>query len=219
MAQGIAMENQTRSRNEASIMHNLRSLKMGVNNLLRSGTKSEFKDELSTQARLNIARERARRSEGSVARTAKAFQEVAKKRSIKEAVFQGVTLGLSLRKEMADGKFDAGTFYVVLFLSVLKDFADVLLIETLGVGGSIINVFVTIALIIVFLGKRSFMKKMLFKFFILIIVAEFIPLVNEFPFFIYGTIRFKMKTDQRLKDLAFQAEQVEEEVNQMQKKI
>jgi hypothetical protein len=68
MAQSLAMENQARSRNEASIMHNLRSLKMGKHGVVGDDTKSVQSN--STEGRLNEARQNAKVDAGMNMRTA-----------------------------------------------------------------------------------------------------------------------------------------------------
>jgi hypothetical protein len=214
MAQSLAMENQARSRNEASIMHNLRSLKMG-GGLAAQRKKSDSEEELNTQARLNIIKEKARR-DSSARKTAEAFQKVAKKRSAITAVNQGVMLGLDLRGKIADGKFDSGTFYVVLFISILKDLLDVL---TLGILGTVFNFFLGTVLFIIFLGKRSFFKKFIMKRYIKVWVLESIPFINIFPLFTIGTIMFKIKCDKRIRELGDQLERVDEDITEMKKRV
>ena len=124
------------------------------------------------------------------------------------AAMRGFSLGMNLRQQAADGRFDGGAFYTVLFLSAIKDFVDLV---TLGTIGTLINIFVTFALIIFFLGKRSILRRLLIRFFIGPMIVEMIPFLNIFPTYTIATIMFKLKADKMQRQLESEAEDVEQE--------
>ena len=153
---------------------------------------------------------------GSIQKVDETFQKIIKERSIFEAIKQGTILGEHLRREIADGKFDA--FIAVLILSLFKDIFDGI---TLGTIGSLLNIAISITLFIVFFLRKSRFKRWLIKKFvwryIIIVIIEFIPGINIFPAYTVSAILLKLKVDKRTKDLESRLEEVETEINKLKK--
>lgn len=146
-------------------------------------------------------------------KTAIAAGKIAQEHSISEAVKQGVSVGLMLRKEISEGRFSGATFIVVIILSLFKDFVD---IGTLGSIGWIINIAVILILFIALYGNRAILKRFFLRI-IITIIAESIPFLSILPIYTVVAIWIKMSADQKTKALEFQLAETEKETERLQK--
>ncbi|MFA6304254.1 MAG: hypothetical protein WCV73_04010 [Patescibacteria group bacterium] len=128
------------------------------------------------------------------------------------AIKEGIKLGLSLRRGLAEGAFSS--FLLILLLAVIKDLWDVLDVSTLT--GDIVGLFITTTVLVAlsFQGtwfKRWLIKKYLKKY-ILAILAELIPGVAIFPTFTIMVLIIKFQNDKRMGQQKLMVEDYEEEL-------
>lgn len=121
------------------------------------------------------------------------IENIIKKPTSINAAKEAIKFGFAIRKE----GWTTENFFVVLLLSVLKDFYDFI---DLGTLGPILNIFVSIVLFIVLFNTGGKIRSRLFKFFFGAIIIEFIPWLSVFPFYILSTIFAKIHMDKKDKE-------------------
>lgn len=137
-----------------------------------------------------------------------------KARSVTGAVKEGVEIGFDIRRRIADGKFEGGTFLAVLLLSALKDFGD---LATLGTTGWLVNIVITTALFIIFFMQSSTIKRFLIKRYIWVMIPESIPFIDIFPAYTMMAILLKLKIDKDRKKDEEDLKDLEEQISQYEK--
>lgn len=164
--------------------------------------------------------------ESDLVKTAKSFAKVVREQSINESIKQGMAIGFMLRENISECRFDGATFYTVLCIAIMKDLIDVPDLLTLNTIGKFVNIACSVALFIIFFLRRSrikgFIVKMLFKrlwkWVILFIVAETVPIVDLMPNYVICTILLKRKVNKKRRELENQLEDVEETVKELEKR-
>jgi hypothetical protein len=189
---------------------NVDELLLRVRNTLKSK-----EEEAGAEKALRREKNEARQEDARVG-IADVFTRTGGDTSAVEAVKSGLQLGFDLRHQIDATNFDAGTFYTVLLISIIKDILDCL---SLGVGGTIFNIAVTVALMIIFFMRGSWFKRYLVKRFlwpiIISVFIEFIPFVDFFPTYSLMAIFLKLKMDKERKQLGQQLEEVEKDLKKI----
>ena len=145
------------------------------------------------------------------------LEDIAMKQSKVLAIKDAVRVGLLLRQEVNDLRFEGFSFYTVLGASVVKDVLDVLTLSLLGI---VTNVFLSVVLFIFFflqssIFKRFFIKRWLWKY-IPIVILEFFP-TNFFPSYTLATIFLKLSVDKKIRELKEEHKKNEEKLKVIKK--
>ncbi|MDP2586857.1 MAG: hypothetical protein Q8P32_03750 [Candidatus Komeilibacteria bacterium] len=131
------------------------------------------------------------------------------------AIKEGFLLGQSLRQGIASGRFSS--FLLAILLAFIKDFWDML--EPTGISSSIVNIFITMALLMVVSFQGVWFKTWLIKKFagkaILAILVEFLPFVTMFPTYIFMVLLIKIKNDKHIGSLKSAADEMEAELGKV----
>lgn len=103
-----------------------------------------------------------------------------------------------LRRKIEERRFEGGSFIVLLVLCLIKDAIDIF---TLGLAGTITNLFITPFLFIFFFMRGSYVMRKLIRGFIWPIAIEFIPGINAFPTYTIMALLLKFNLDKKVKHL------------------
>ncbi len=124
---------------------------------------------------------------------------IRKEYSKTEMVKKGIQLGKYLRKRIDETRFDGGSFFAVLILSLIKDFSDVI---TFGVSSFVTTFVITPALIIIFLMRKgNIFKRYLKKKLIFAPIIKLIPFINIYPAYTILTLNLKLKMNKKVRKL------------------
>jgi hypothetical protein len=134
--------------------------------------------------------------------------------SIVARIEHGIALGLILRQQANDLRFDGLDFYVVLGMSIIKDLSDAM---TLSLLSWLTVLPITFGLQIFFLMRKSFLKRFiinnfLWKF-IPLTILEALPGTSFFPSYILATIFLKRRIDKEIRKIKSEVEDVDKEVD------
>lgn len=117
------------------------------------------------------------------------------------AIKIGAEIGLSLRAQIADGNFQG--FIFALSLAIIKDLWDFATeFFDAGLSGALFNIAITTALLFIVMFQGIWFKRWLIKRFwkryLAVAIAEFIPIVNFFPWWSISVYLVKRQADKRL---------------------
>lgn len=177
--------------------------------LLNRGQEEDQKRENSRAEKLWEAKRQSfdRFKESSIGRGIMSTASVVDEDSASEAVRQGVSYGLYLRKSIQEGGLTGGNFIALLLLSICKDVVDFF-----GLGWmNPVKLFLIIALFIINSGKGAFFKRFIIKRFFIYFSLEMIPLIDFFPIMTIGTIIIKIGMDRKIKKMKEELKEVEKQ--------
>ncbi len=178
--------------------------------LLRS-----FEEEVKRAAKLQEKKAQVvnQSEQSDIKRGAMAMGKVVEKHSAFEAVRQGVSYGLYLRKSIKEGGLTGGAFIMLLCLSMLKDIVDFSGASFLNP----INLFLLMALFIVRAGKGSFFKRYLTKRFFLNLGLTSVPGVSFFPLTTIGTVMLKIGMDKKIRKMQDELTEIDKKTAEVEK--
>ena len=169
-------------------------------------------DSKTVQSRLNLEKFAARKEKEELVENddfdedveddfdmSEEINELRKHLSRTELLKFGIRTGLHLRKQISEARFDGGTFYIVLILSLIKDFGDFV---TGGLAAYVTTWVITPILVIVFLMRKgNYFKRYVKKRFIFAPIIGLIPFINIYPSFTMFTLMMKLRMNKRVRKL------------------
>jgi len=135
-----------------------------------------------------------------------------------QAVKAGAEIGYELRQRIAAGSFQG--FLMALGLAAVKDLWDFITeFFDAGLTGSLLNILITTALIIIVMFQgiwfKRFIIKKFWKRYVAVAIAEFIPIVNFFPWWTISIILVKQQADKKRKEYQRASEQLEMDLEEI----
>lgn len=135
---------------------------------------------------------------------------------VTNAITEGLKTGGRLRATSNRTGFKGSSFAIILLLSIAKDFLDIV---TVGLFGTIINIFISVILFSFFFLRSSLFSRIFIRIFVWPIIIEFIPFGNIFPSYTLAALLLRSKMNKKKKALDRAIAANDSQVSQLQNQL